>query len=39
MGLTLNKLDIIRAGEIEPVVQALTDYDRQEMRKSFGTIE
>jgi peptide chain release factor 1 len=39
IGLTLYKLDGILAGELEPVVEALTDYDRNEMRKSFGAIE
>ena len=37
--LTLYKLNSILAGNLEPVVEALTDYDRQELRSSLGTVE
>ncbi len=39
IGLTLYKLDVILAGDLSPVVDALLDYERQELRSSFGTIE
>ncbi|MBQ9812788.1 MAG: peptide chain release factor 1 [Thermoguttaceae bacterium] len=39
IGLTLYKLDVILAGDLSPVVEALLDYERQELRSSFGTIE
>ncbi len=39
IGLTLYKLDVILAGDLAPVVEALLDYERQELRSSFGTIE
>ena len=39
INLTLHKLDTILAGELEPVVEALIDYDRQAQRDSFGTTE
>jgi len=39
IGLTLYKLDAILAGDLEPVVQALIDYDRQEQRQAIGTID
>ena len=39
IGLTLYKLDAILAGDLTPIVEALLDYERQELRSSFGTIE
>ena len=39
IGLTLYKLDQILAGHLEPVVQALIDYDRNEQKAAFGNIE
>ena len=39
IGLTLYKLDVILAGALSPVIDALLDYERQELRSSFGTIE
>jgi len=39
INLTLYKLDNILAGNLAPVVDALIEYERQELRSSFGTIE
>ena len=39
IGLTLYKLDVILSGDLSPVVEALLDYERQELRESFGTID
>lgn len=39
IGLTLYKLDSILAGNLSPVIDALIDYERQELRSSFGAIE
>ena len=39
IGLTLYKLDVILAGDLSPLIDALLDYERQELRSSFGTIE
>lgn len=39
IGLTLYKLDVILAGDLSPIIEALLDYERQELRSSFGTIE
>ncbi|MBQ9872964.1 MAG: peptide chain release factor 1 [Thermoguttaceae bacterium] len=39
IGLTLYKLDVILAGDLAPVIEGLLDYERQELRSSFGTIE
>lgn len=39
IGLTLYKLDVILAGDLSPVIEGLLDYERQELRSSFGTIE
>ncbi len=36
IGLTLYKLDHILAGDMQVVTDALTDYDRQQLRDSFG---
>ncbi len=39
IGLTLYKLDVILAGDLWPVVEALLDYERRELRSTFGEIE
>jgi peptide chain release factor 1 len=37
IGLTLYKLDQVLAGNLQPVTDALVDYDRQQLRDAFGT--
>ncbi len=39
INLSLYKLDTILAGDVQPLVDALIDYDRQQQRASMGTIE
>jgi peptide chain release factor 1 len=39
INLTLYKLDTIIAGNLAPVIDALTEYERQEQRAAFGTID
>lgn len=39
IGLTLYKLDQILAGNLQPVTDALVDYERQQVRDAFGTDE
>ncbi len=39
IGLTLYKLDNILAGNMHPVIDALMEYQRQEQRDTFGTID
>jgi len=39
INLTLYKLEQILSGDLEPVVQALIDYDRNEQKAAFGNIE
>jgi peptide chain release factor 1 len=39
IGLTLYKLDQIVAGDLHPVIDALMEYERQEQRAAFGTID
>lgn len=39
IGLTLYKLDVILAGDLACVVDKLLDYERQELRSSFGSFE
>jgi peptide chain release factor 1 len=39
INLTLYKLDSIIAGNLEPVIEALTEYERQEQRAAFGTVD
>ena len=39
IGLTLYKLDQILAGDLHPVIDALMEYERQEQRAAFGTID
>jgi peptide chain release factor 1 len=36
IGLTLYKLDQIISGQMQPVTDALIDYDRQQLRDTFG---
>ncbi|MDO5565042.1 MAG: peptide chain release factor 1 [Planctomycetia bacterium] len=38
IGLTLYKLDMILAGDLSPVIEGLLDYERRELRSSFGSI-
>ena len=39
INLTLYKLDSILAGNLQPVTDALVDYDRQQQRSAMGTVE
>jgi len=39
IGLTLYKLDHILAGNLGPVIDGLLEYERQELRSTFGKIE
>ena len=39
INLTLYKLDSILAGNLHPVIDALLECERQELRSAFGTIE
>ncbi|MBX9790958.1 MAG: peptide chain release factor 1 [Pirellulales bacterium] len=39
INFTLYKLDNVIAGSVEPLTEALLDYDRRQLRDSFGTIE
>jgi peptide chain release factor 1 len=39
IGLTLYKLDQILAGNLQPVSDALIDYDRRELRSSMGALD
>jgi peptide chain release factor 1 len=39
IGLTLYKLDNVLAGNLQPVTEALLDYDRRQQRDAFGTVE
>jgi peptide chain release factor 1 len=39
IGLTLYKLDQIIAGNLQPVTDALVDYDRQQLRDAFAVTE
>ena len=39
INLTLYKLDSIIAGNLTPVIDALMEYERQEQRDSFGTVD
>ena len=39
IGLTLYKLDQILAGDLQPVTDALIEYDRQQQRSDMGTVE
>ena len=39
INLTLYKLDSILAGNLQPVIEALMEYERQEQRAAFGTVE
>jgi peptide chain release factor 1 len=39
INLTLYKLDNILAGNLQPVIEALIDYERQQQRTAMGTVE
>jgi len=39
INFTIHKLDTIIAGNLQPVIDALTEYERQEQRAAFGTID
>ena len=39
INLTLYKLDSIIAGNLDPVIDGLMEYQRQEQRDSFGTVD
>ncbi|MGD9647539.1 MAG: peptide chain release factor 1 [Pirellulales bacterium] len=39
INFTLYKLDSVIAGAVEPLTEALLDYDRRQLRDSFGTID
>jgi peptide chain release factor 1 len=39
INLTLYKLDSILAGNVQPLIDALRDFDRREQREAFGSID
>ena len=39
INLTLYKLDNILSGNLQPVIDALRDYDRREQREQFGAVD
>jgi len=39
INLTLYKLDNILAGNLHPMIEAMTEYERQELRSVFGTVD
>ena len=39
INLTLYKLDSILAGNMDPLLDALMEYERQEQRATFGTFD
>lgn len=39
IGLTLYKLDSIMAGNMDPVIDGLLEYERQEQRTAFGNLD
>ncbi len=39
INLTLYKLDSILSGNLQPVIDALRDFDRREQREAFGSID
>ena len=39
INFTIHKLDSIIAGNLQPVIDALMEYERQEQRAAFGTID
>lgn len=39
INLSLYKLDSIMAGNLQPLTEALMDYDRQQQRSAMGTVE
>ncbi len=39
INLSLYRLDSIMAGDVQPLTDALVDYDRQQQRQAMGTVE
>ncbi len=39
IGLTVHKLDQIIAGDVQPITDALIDYDREQLRSSMGSLD
>jgi peptide chain release factor 1 len=39
INFTIHKLDSVIAGNLQPVIDALMEYERQEQRTAFGTID
>jgi peptide chain release factor 1 len=39
IGLTLHNLDLVIAGNLQPVTDALVDYDRQQLRDQMGGLD
>jgi peptide chain release factor 1 len=39
INLTLYKLDNVMSGHLEPVLSALLDHDRRQLRDDFGTVD
>jgi peptide chain release factor 1 len=39
INLTLYRLDSILAGDVQPVIDALIDYDRRQLREDMGAVE
>ena len=39
INLTLHKLDSILAGNVQPLTDALLDYDRQQQRQAMGSLD
>ena len=39
IGLTIYKLDSIIAGDMDPIIDGLLEYERQEQRLAFGTLD
>ena len=39
IGLTVYKLDSIIAGDMDPIIDGLLEYERQEQRLAFGTLD
>ena len=39
IGLTIYKLDSIIAGNMDPIIDGLLEYERQEQRMAFGTLD
>jgi peptide chain release factor 1 len=39
IGLTLQSLDLVIAGNLQPVIDALIEHDRQSLRDSMGDLD